>query len=98
MSENMTCELFSEHVGSRFQLPLDSGDSMELELVEAELSKVQQTQADRAPFALVFRGPADIVLPQQLYALSHEALGAVTIFLVPIGPDDEGMRYEAIFH
>jgi hypothetical protein len=27
----------------------------------------------------------------------HAQLGAMEIFLVPIGPDEGGMRYEAIF-
>jgi hypothetical protein len=29
--------------------------------------------------------------------MEHEEIGALDIFLVPIGPDEEGPRYEAIF-
>lgn len=53
--------------------------------------------ARRAPFSLVFRGPGDRVLPQRIYRLAHDELGEFEFFLVPIGPDREGMRYEAIF-
>ena len=32
-----------------------------------------------------------------IYEVVHDELGSVQIFLVPIGPDAEGMVYEAIF-
>ncbi len=53
--------------------------------------------ARRTPFAVVLRGPHAPVLPQRTYQLSHPALGTFALFLVPIGPDAEGMRYEAVF-
>ena len=51
----------------------------------------------RVPFALVFRGPAGDVLPQGTYHVEHDALGAFDLFLVPIGADADGVRYEAVF-
>jgi hypothetical protein len=37
-------------------------------------------------------------LPQATYRLEHATLGAMDVFLVPIGQDREGVRYEAIFN
>lgn len=51
----------------------------------------------RQPFTLQFHGPAEPVLPDATYHLQHEVLGGLEVFLVPIGPDAAGMRYEAIF-
>jgi hypothetical protein len=51
----------------------------------------------RRPFSLVFRGPPGAALPQRTYRVEHDALGTFDLFLVPIGPDAEGMRYEAVF-
>jgi hypothetical protein len=51
----------------------------------------------RAPFSTVFRGPATPILPQRIYRLQHPEIGGFELFLVPIGPDERGMRYEAIF-
>lgn len=51
----------------------------------------------RAPFSLVFRGPRTIALPQGTYRIEHDALGGFPLFLVPIGPDAGGPRYEAVF-
>lgn len=51
-------------------------------------------------FSLLFQGPAEPVLPQQIYALEQAHLGTFELFLVPIGPDRASgrMRYEAIFN
>jgi hypothetical protein len=45
----------------------------------------------------VFRGPGDVLLPQRIYRMEHEEIGVFDLFLVPIGPDEIGLRYEAIF-
>jgi hypothetical protein len=37
------------------------------------------------------------VLPQGSYPLGHQELDGLELFLVPIGPDSLGMRYEAAF-
>jgi hypothetical protein len=51
----------------------------------------------RRPFSIVFRGPGDVLLPQRIYRMEHARIGSFELFLVPIGPDEEGLRYEAIF-
>jgi hypothetical protein len=37
-------------------------------------------------------------VPQAIYAMRHPTLGALDVFLVPIGPDAVGMRYQAVFN
>jgi hypothetical protein len=37
------------------------------------------------------------VLPQRIYQLHHQRLGALDIFLVPIKRDANGTTYEAVF-
>jgi hypothetical protein len=51
----------------------------------------------REPFSLIFRVTGASYLPQQIYALEHERLGRLDIFLVPIARDEQGLRMEAIF-
>jgi hypothetical protein len=55
------------------------------------------TPSGREPFSIVFRGPLEPVLPQRIYRFEHEALGAFELFIVPIGTDESGMQYEAVF-
>jgi hypothetical protein len=52
----------------------------------------------RTQFSLVFRGGPDPPLQQRIYCLEHEQLGALDLFLVPLGPDAAGQRYEAVFN
>jgi hypothetical protein len=85
-------EAFAACVGDRFQL---DGDGRELvaELVEAE----PLGEARERPFALLFRVEKGPTLPQKIYPLEHDRLGLLDLFLVPVGPDEVGMRYEAVF-
>jgi hypothetical protein len=50
----------------------------------------------RVPFALVFQGDPPVPVRQQICALSHDELGRFELFLVPLGPDARGMRFEAV--
>jgi hypothetical protein len=48
-------------------------------------------------FSMVFAAPAGTAHPQQTFTVSNETLGALPLFLVPIGPLDDGrMGYEAV--
>jgi hypothetical protein len=88
---------FAACLQQSFRVALD-GASLELELVAADpLGAGDPAAGRRRPFSLIFRGPAVPLLPQRIYRLENRALGALEIFLVPIGPDAAGLRYEAIF-
>jgi hypothetical protein len=100
-AERLTLGSFSPHVGDTFQCQLESGEALSFELIEAEGRGGDEAgQPER--FSLVFLDPAassESYLPQAIYALRHEKMGSVQIFIVPIGPDPQryGMRYEAVF-
>ena len=49
-------------------------------------------------FSIVFRGPREKPLQQGMYQLQHDQLGALELFLVPVGRDHEGLYYEAVFN
>jgi hypothetical protein len=88
---------FEPLVGQRFVLRRDVGDGA-LDLVLAAATALAHGEGrPRTPFSLVFRGPAEPVMPQRIYRVEHEELGAFELFLVPIGRDAESVRYEAIF-
>src|SRR5690349_8650420 len=99
MLESLTCEMFARHLGETFRVFADAEHYLDVELIEAvEVpSSAPPSVAQRTPFSIIFRGPRAIVLPQQIYRIEQEQLGALEIFLVPIGPDQTGMCYQAIF-
>jgi hypothetical protein len=94
--ESFTIETFSKRLGERFALDLGDAHRFDVELVEATPLGSAPPQG-RAPFSIVFRGVSQPVLPQRIYRVEHDALGGFELFLVPIGPDGSGMRYEAVF-
>jgi hypothetical protein len=54
----------------------------------------------RQAFSLIWRGPQQPILPQQVYQLLHPSFAQpIDLFLVPLGADGAtpDMRYEAIF-
>jgi hypothetical protein len=102
MLDLFTQATFAPLVGMRFRLRVNAATTVEVELIEALRLPVRPGRGGQAPkrepFSLVFRGPKESVLPQGIYTVEQEALGTAGIFLVPIGPDDVGQRYEAIFN
>ncbi|MCM3876751.1 MAG: hypothetical protein NEA02_10065 [Thermoanaerobaculia bacterium] len=97
MLESLKFEDFFERVGEGFRV--GEAGVPGLTLIEAtDLSRPESPGPRRSPFSLVFRGPMKPVLPQRTYALEHASLGRLEIFIVPIGPDASGMRYEAVFN
>jgi len=103
-------EDFTAWVGDRFALEVagrceghseaDTEAPAELELVEVvalETRSGQPAPARSEPFSCLFRGPAERSLPQGTHTLVHSALGRRALFLVPVGPVDGGVAYEAVF-
>jgi hypothetical protein len=99
--DTATSETFQPHVGERFEVTPQEGESFEALLTSCEETTYgspgdwQQT-TQRVPFSLVFHGPADRAVSQQTCAFSHPQLGQFDLFIVPLGPDEHGMAYEAV--
>jgi hypothetical protein len=98
MLDTFTLETFTALPSGEFGLTDDSnGTSMKIELIEARSSGAAAAGMSRDPFSLMFNGPREPLLAQGTYRLSHPALGEFELFIVPIGQDADGTRYEAVF-
>ena len=98
MLESLTCADFLPRLHQQFTMRIDDTTVVGIELVEAGESTVNPgMDGKRVPFSIVFRSAVQDVLPQRIYRVSHAEMGAFDLFLVPIGRDAEGVRYEAIF-
>jgi hypothetical protein len=95
MTEMMRMDDFAGHLNTRFTMRLGESETRELELIEAKQITLTDEQEE---FSLLFLGPDNSPLAQGIYSLSHEAMGALEIFLVPIGKDRSGVTYEAYFN
>ena len=86
---------FARVQGSLFTLTADSGETIEIELSEvSELKKRSRQQS----FAIIFLVPENYRVEQGLYDLSHAELGAVQLFLVPVGMKNSRQELEAVFN
>ncbi len=98
MLDKVTMETFFPHVGEPFRIVVD--ETWELRTILGEVSPWGPEASKgrpRVPFSLVFYGPMDSFIPQQIYRVEHATLEPMELFLAPIGPDEKGMRYEAVF-
>ncbi len=96
MLAELTHEDFARCLNERFRLHIDS-TSHELRLFQVK-PLVAGMPGGRQPFSLLFRAPQDALFPQMIYRIENDRLGALDLFLVPIGPDEHGMVYEAPFN
>lgn len=92
-------EDFEPCLNDLFAVKLEDETGLELELIQVKpLGKADPESKARRPFSLLFRGPMDSVLPQQMHQLENSKLGEMVLFLVPVGPDEDGMLYDASFN
>lgn len=99
MLEKLTSQDFTPYLNENFSLHFDeAGLTLETKLVSVSDLGSLQSGPKRRAFSLIFLGPLDKVLEQRIYRLTNPKMGEFKIFLVPIGPSEGGMQYQAIFN
>ena len=100
--DQLTFARFAQLLNSRFLVHISPAASVELKLVETTSvhggQKSSSTDQASENFSLIFNGPAERRLPQQIYLFEHGKLGAFELFIVPIGKEHGNFRYQAIFN
>ncbi len=87
---------FSQHVDSYFTIIAPSYmPIVNLKLLQVKLIISNQIQEH---FTLIFQGPSEPLLNQQVYELEHEQMGELSLFMVPIARKANGMQYEVVFN
>jgi hypothetical protein len=94
----LTLATFADYVGDTFRIRISQDNAIEVTLSEATAAGEAPAPDQRAPFSIIFSGPTDPILPQAIYAIEHDAIEAVELFLVPLQPDAGGARYQAVFN
>jgi hypothetical protein len=98
MLETFTIETFQPHIGEIFTIVVDEETRLPTKLTEVfPWGEGAAARRDRHPFSLVFHTVPEAVVPQQIYRVENDTMEPMEIFLSPIGPDERGMRYEAVF-
>lgn len=97
MLDRLTHDDFQPYLNSSFEMTADPTSPVVLTLVDIRPLGSKGEPDRRRAFSLLFRGPREPLLSQRMYPLRHPRMGRMEVFLVPLGPDEKGMRYEAVF-
>ena len=95
MAAALTHEEFSKHLNTKFRIHVN-----ETEAIEAQLTEVSEllTSPRQERFSILFRTANDPFLGQGLRRFQHEQMESFDLFIVPVGRDEEGTNYEAVFN
>ena len=90
---------FAKNLNTKFRLVVEAPQPIELTLVDVAPRKIQPNEEPGMErFSAVFMGPREILLPQQTYTVSHPDMGEFEIFLVALGQEPDGFKYEAVYN
>jgi len=95
--ESLELETFQPLLETTFVLSISGDAGCSLTLIEARSLGHRRADATREPFALTFRGPAGLRIPQAIHPISHPVAGQLEIFLVQVADKPDGSLFEAIF-
>ncbi|PYT00796.1 MAG: hypothetical protein DMF63_05680 [Acidobacteria bacterium] len=86
---------FAEVLGSKFTLKASGEQSVDIELTEVSALK---ERPGNSSFSLIFTVPESYRVEQGLFDLEHSTLGAMQLFLVPVGIKKARQELQAIFN
>jgi hypothetical protein len=99
MSDFQSEAEFAKNVNTNFRIELDESRHVDLKLLSVTPRKIQPNEEARMErFSAVFSGPLDFFLPQATYHIAHPEMGEFDVFLVAIGKEEDGFRYEAVYN
>src|SRR5215510_489691 len=103
MWDDLNAATFVANLHTPFHILHSSSSVVDVTLVEVTErgvanGRLPKPDTRQERFSLVFLGPPERLLQQGLYQLRHAQLGAFGLFLVPIGQDQSGIYYEAVFN
>jgi hypothetical protein len=98
MLDTLSIDTFQPRLGEIFTLLAEDDVRIPLKLTDVSPWGPGASKGrPRVPFSLVFHTVPEAVVPQAIYRLESDAMEPMELFLVPLGPDERGMRYEAVF-
>lgn len=87
--------MLARSIHTLFRLTAGDGRKQDLELIT--VSGLLETER-QCNFSIIFKGPPDMPLSQGMYRMEHDSLEAAELFIVPVGRNEKGFEYEAVFN
>jgi len=93
----LTASDFQPQVGKDFFIHFSNG-AVTIAQLEKVVDLPRYADLTRKPFSIQLQtNQKDHYHQQAIYTIEQPALGSMQIFLVPVGYNEKGMLYEAIF-
>ena len=94
-----TEDQFKQYLNTPFRLQVNAPKPIDLMLVGTESRPSDSTEEQGMErFSIFFLGSPEFLLPQATYRLIHPEIGELDVFLVAIGKEADGYRYEAVYN
>jgi hypothetical protein len=80
-------------------LDVDFSESLPISSVITRVTDLNSySPLERSAFSVELQTVGDMTMrPQGIYRINHPVMNTLDVFLVPIGWDENGMKYEAVF-
>lgn len=92
---------FEPLLNQEFVIHYGNGETLPVVLAEVTAGKNASSADENGepyfPFSLTFQSSITSYLPQHTYRIEHAQLRSHDIFIVPLGSNAQGMRYQAVF-
>jgi len=91
-------EDFDPFVGNSLLIHFNDDYILNAEIVSVS-EGMSYAESIRIPFSVILRtDQKNQYFEQGTYPIIHPEKGELEVFLVPLGPDEKGMKYEAVFN
>jgi hypothetical protein len=91
-------EDFATRLNETFSVDVDQGRTPFVLVEAAPLPFRAHDGLVREPFSLIFHNASPVLFPQRIYQMANPAMGEFGIFLVPVGRNQDGFLYQAVFN
>jgi len=91
----LSIETYRNLLNQKFSIYFGPDNEQEAELVEVADRTRSKNQVQ---FSLLFNAPEAAPCEQGLYELEHPEMEKTELFLVPVGKDETGIKFEAVFN
>jgi Domain of unknown function (DUF6916) len=86
---------FEPYVNQTFIIHSEELGDQEVEMVEL----TEKNYPGQESFSMLFKGPKEPIIQQMTYEITHEKMGKVRLFVVPINyHKQDGMYYQSVIN
>ena len=94
----LTKETFNNIKDKNFHIAFNHNKPSICKLIEVKgIQSYKLAKGQIEPFSLVFETSGDLIYEQNTYQVKNAEMDEFPLFLVPVGADEKGVRYEAVF-